>query len=110
MNPNATLNIGVVAGEPSGDALGAGLIIELKRLFPMAQFTGVGGPKMHSAGCEILYDMERIELMGLDGLFDKLGDILKIRSSLYDRFVANPAGCLCGNRRPGFQSQSGVQA
>ena len=66
------VRIGVVAGEPSGDSLGAGLINAVKRVYPDAEFIGVGGPKMSKAGCDTLYDMDRIGLMGLEGVFEKL--------------------------------------
>ena len=98
----STVRIGVVAGEPSGDSLGAGLINAVKRIYPDAEFVGVGGPKMRKAGCDTLYDMDRIGLMGLEGIFEKLGDILKIRASLYRMFVANPPDLFVGIDVPDF--------
>jgi lipid-A-disaccharide synthase len=98
----STVRIGIVAGEPSGDSLGAGLINAVKRIYPDAEFIGVGGPKMSKAGCDTLYDMDRIGLMGLEGVFEKLGDILKIRSSLYRTFVANPPDLFIGIDVPDF--------
>ncbi len=96
------VRIGIVAGEPSGDKLGAGLIKALMSEYPGAEFVGIGGPKMRQAGCDTLYDMERIELMGIDGLFDKLGDILKIRAALYRKFVAHPPHLFIGVDVPDF--------
>ena len=46
------MRIGVVAGETSGDLLGAGLIKELTALSPGVRFEGVAGPAMQAAGCE----------------------------------------------------------
>lgn len=96
------VQIGIVAGESSGDKLGAGLIKALMSEYPGAEFVGIGGPKMRKAGCDTLYDMERIELMGIDGLFDKLGDILKIRAALYRKFVAHPPNLFIGVDVPDF--------
>jgi lipid-A-disaccharide synthase len=102
MKSQAKFNIGIVAGEPSGDALGAGLIEVFSRDFPGAVFYGIGGPKMRKAGCDTLYDMDRIELMGLDGILGKIGGILKIRSSLYRNFTENPLDIFIGIDVPDF--------
>ncbi|MEM7194401.1 MAG: lipid-A-disaccharide synthase [Pseudomonadota bacterium] len=80
--PVDSLKIVIVAGEPSGDNLGAGLIAAIKASAPNTEFLGVGGDKMEAAGCRLLYRMERIGVMGVDGLFVKLPDILKIRRDL----------------------------
>ncbi len=98
----AQISIGIVAGEPSGDALGAGLMESFSREYPGAEFCGIGGPKMRKAGCDTLYDMDRIELMGLDGLFGKVGDILRIRSHLYRYFVEHPPQVFIGIDVPDF--------
>lgn len=96
------VQIGIVAGEPSGDNLGAGLINALKSKLPNASYVGIGGPKMRAAGCDTLYDMDQIELMGVDGLFGKLGDILKIRSALFRKFKNNPPDLFIGIDVPDF--------
>ena len=92
----------MVAGEPSGDALGAGLIESLKSTIGEVGFFGIGGPKMASAGCDIIYDMERIGIMGLDGLFGKLPDILSIRSKLYRMMALDPPDLFIGIDAPDF--------
>lgn len=97
-----TIRIGIVAGEPSGDKLGAGLIAALMVKYPNAEFIGIGGPKMRAAGCNTLYDMERIELIGFDELLNKLADILKIRATLYRKFVAHPPDLFIGIDVPDF--------
>ncbi|MCY3769791.1 MAG: lipid-A-disaccharide synthase [Gammaproteobacteria bacterium] len=94
--------IAIVAGEPSGDSLGSGLITALKSAVPGACFLGVGGPKMREAGCTTLYDMVHLELMGFDGLFGKLGGILKIRRALYRKFMADPPDLFIGIDVPDF--------
>lgn len=102
MGCEQTLKIGIVAGEPSGDALAAGLMIALKQHYRKVTFSGVGGPKMRAAGCNTLYPMERIEVMGVDGLFGKLVDILKIRATLYRHFRAQPVDLFIGVDVPDF--------
>ena len=94
--------IAIVAGEPSGDSLGSGLITALKSTIPDACFFGIGGPKMREAGCQTLYDMVHLELMGFDGLFGKLGSILKIRRELYRKCVDDPPDLFIGIDVPDF--------
>jgi len=97
-----SLLIAIVAGETSGDRLGAGLIGAIKSRFPDTRFVGVGGPKMAAAGCKLLFDMDRIGVMGLDGLFDKLFDILKIRRSLFRQFAGTCPDVFVGIDVPDF--------
>lgn len=84
------LRIAIVAGETSGDQLGAGLINAIKASFPDSHFIGVGGPKMAKAGCELLFDMELISVIGMEGLFAKLPGIFRIKRALIKRFTATP--------------------
>jgi len=83
---SAELRVALVAGESSGDQLAAGLMQALSAR-RRCLFTGVGGPAMAAAGCEILFDMERIGVIGLDGLPAKLPGILKIRRRLFAHFT-----------------------
>ncbi|PQO22791.1 lipid-A-disaccharide synthase [Rhodobacteraceae bacterium WD3A24] len=55
----------IVAGEPSGDALGAALMAGIRTLAPGVAFEGVGGPLMRAEGLESLYPMEELSVMGL---------------------------------------------
>jgi lipid-A-disaccharide synthase len=59
------LRVGLVAGEASGDTLGADLINALRRIAPDTQFFGVAGPKMQAAGCEVWEPAESFAVMGL---------------------------------------------
>ncbi|MGR3915204.1 MAG: lipid-A-disaccharide synthase [Gammaproteobacteria bacterium] len=96
------LRIAMVAGESSGDSLGAGLIAEIAARRPGSLFSGVGGPKMAAAGCEILFDMERIGVIGLDGLLKKLPGIFRIQRSLFARFCAERPDVFIGVDAPDF--------
>jgi lipid-A-disaccharide synthase len=69
------LRVGLVAGEASGDTLGADLIHALRRRAPDTQFFGVAGPKMQAAGCETWEPAESLAVMGL---FDVLRDLPRL--------------------------------
>ncbi|MGC9420626.1 MAG: lipid-A-disaccharide synthase, partial [Rhodovulum sp.] len=55
----------LIAGEPSGDALGAALMAGLKQLAPGVAFHGVGGPLMQAEGLDSLFPMEELSVMGI---------------------------------------------
>jgi lipid-A-disaccharide synthase len=73
------LRVGLVAGEASGDTLGADLIRALRRLAPDTEFFGVAGPKMQAAGCEVWEPAESLAVMGL---FEVLRDLPRLRRLL----------------------------
>jgi lipid-A-disaccharide synthase len=82
------MRIALVAGEASGDSLGAALIEALKRRFPGAQFAGVAGPKMKAAGCTAWFDSEQLAVMGLTEILRHLPRLLRLRRTLQQRIVA----------------------
>ena len=59
------IKIAIVAGEKSGDELGAPLMQSLKSINPSIQFIGVGGSKMISEGLDSFFDMNEISVMGI---------------------------------------------
>lgn len=81
------MRIALVAGETSGDALGAALIEGLKRRFPDARFAGVAGPKMRAAGCEAWYESESLSVMGLTEVLAHLPRLLGLRGKLRRRII-----------------------
>jgi lipid-A-disaccharide synthase len=79
------LKIALVAGEASGDTLGAGLIEAIKAQAPHAEFVGMAGPKMVAAGCEPWYRAEEIAVMGFFEVLPHLRRILALRRELIER-------------------------
>ena len=76
------LKVGIVAGESSGDQLGAQLIRSLKSLKPDAAFYGMCGPKMREAGCHALADVEQLSVMGIVEVARKYPQLRRLRSRL----------------------------
>jgi lipid-A-disaccharide synthase len=81
------MRIALVAGEASGDSLGASLIEALQRRFPGAKFAGVAGPKMKAAGCTAWFDSEQLAVMGLTEILKHLPRLFRLRRSLQQRIL-----------------------
>jgi lipid-A-disaccharide synthase len=98
----APLTIAVVAGEASGDLLGAHLIRALRARLPEAHFTGIGGPRMQSAGMTVLYPMEKLAVRGYVEVLRHYAGIQGIRRRLAARFLAHPPALFVGVDAPDF--------
>mgnify|MGYP003676417870 CR=1 FL=1 len=99
---SSPLKIGLVAGESSGDQLGAGLIRSLKLHYPDAQFEGIGGDKMLFEGFRSLYPMDRLSVMGFIEPLKRLPELLGIRRHLYQHFTNNRFDLVVGIDSPDF--------
>ena len=81
------LRIALVAGEASGDLLGAGLLGALRARLPGAEFAGVGGPGMRAAGLQAWHDCDELAVMGLAEVLRHLPGLLRLRRQLQARLL-----------------------
>lgn len=100
--PEAPLTIGVVAGEASGDLLGAHLIRALRERLPKARFTGIGGPRMQAVGLDALYPMEKLAVRGYVEVLRHYLEIVGIRRALAKHYLAEPPALFVGVDAPDF--------
>lgn len=96
------MRIGIVVGEASGDILGAALMRELLKLYPNAQFEGIGGPRMLEQGFKSFFPQDRLAVMGIIEPLKRLFELLGIRRYLRDHFIANPPAVFIGIDSPDF--------
>ena len=81
------MKVGIVAGEKSGDYLGAELIRAIKTKYPNAQFVGLAGPLMQAEGARSLADMDKISIMGVAAAVKGIRDILSIRKKIRNHML-----------------------
>ena len=96
------LRVGIVAGESSGDQLGAALIAAMRAKVPGVRFFGMAGPKMIAAGCEAWAASEEIAVMGLAEVLPHLPRLIRLRSSLVKRFREARPHAFVGIDSPAF--------
>jgi len=94
--------IALVAGEASGDLLGAGLIQALRARYPDAEFAGIGGDAMRHAGCETWFDASELALMGLAEILRHLPRLLKLRKEFRQRVLDWKPDVFIGIDAPDF--------
>lgn len=96
------IHIGIVAGEASGDLLGAGLIKALQQMHPELTISGIGGPAMMAAGCHSLYSISELAVMGIIEPLKRLPRLIRIRRHLYQHFLKNRPDVFVGIDAPDF--------
>ena len=94
----------LIAGEMSGDLLGADLMRGLRKIFPDAIFEGIGGPKMQAEGFHSLFEMERLSVMGLIEPLKRLPELLHIRRAIVSRYRSAPPTVFIGIDSPDFNT------
>ena len=96
------LRLGVVAAEPSGDRLGSGLVSALRQRAPSLELRGIGGPELSRLGLQSACDIHDLSIMGLEDLWRKLPNALKIRRRLISDFRRDPPDLFLGIDSPDF--------
>lgn len=98
----ARVTIGIVAGEASGDALGATLIEAVRARIPDARFVGIAGPKMEAAGATAWFPLEKLAVRGFAEVVSHLPELFRIRGALARRLVAERVPVFVGVDAPDF--------
>ncbi|HVF65388.1 MAG TPA: lipid-A-disaccharide synthase [Casimicrobiaceae bacterium] len=94
--------IGIVAGEASGDALGATLIRAMRRRHPHVRFAGIAGPRMQAEGCESWYPLEQLAVRGLVEVLRHIPELWRLRRGLYKRLLRERVPLFIGVDAPDF--------
>ncbi|MEQ8428218.1 MAG: lipid-A-disaccharide synthase [Gammaproteobacteria bacterium] len=96
------IRVGMVAGETSGDLLGAGLINELTRLTGKVIVEGIGGEKLVEAGMIPLYPMDMLSVMGITEVMGRYRELKKAQADIRDHFLNDPPDVFIGVDAPDF--------
>ena len=94
--------VGLVAGETSGDILAADLLAGLQVIDPGLEAEGIAGPRMQAVGCQPLFESEKLSVMGLAEVLRHLPELLGIRRSIREHFLAHRPDVFVGIDAPDF--------
>jgi lipid-A-disaccharide synthase len=92
----------LVAGEASGDVLGARLMIALAAAYPGTTFAGVGGPRMQAEGLTSLFPMSDLAVMGLVEILPRIRTLRRRMLSVVDDIAARRPDVVVTVDSPGF--------
>lgn len=92
----------LVAGELSGDILGAGLMRELNARHPDVEFRGIGGPRMQAQGLNSRFPLETLSVMGLVEVIKHLPELIRVRRTLREEAIAWQPDIMIGIDAPDF--------
>jgi lipid-A-disaccharide synthase len=96
------IDLGLIAGEASGDLLGAHFIAALKQNHPRLRAAGIAGPRMIEAGVEVIYPSEKLAVNGYVEVLRHLPELLWIRSRITRRFLRDQPRVFVGIDAPDF--------
>ncbi len=96
------MKLGLLAGEASGDILGASLVSELHQRHPDLSLSGIGGPLLIEQGLASLYPMDRLAVMGLVEPLKRLPELLRIRADVFQQQSEWRPDCFMGIDSPDF--------
>lgn len=98
----SALRIGIVAGEFSGDLLGAGLLTRLRHQAPSLVAEGIGGARMIDAGCRSLFPLDKLSVMGFTEVLARYRELRGIQKQLIAHFLRDPPDVFIGVDAPDF--------
>ena len=96
------IDLGLVAGEASGDLLGAHFIAALKRVQPDLRAAGIAGPRLVERGVEAIYPSEKLAINGYVEVLRHLPELLWIRSRITRYFLRARPRVFVGIDAPDF--------
>lgn len=100
--PTDNIRIGIVAGEASGDILGASLMAGLRQQYPHAEFIGVGGSRMQEQGLNSLFPIDTLSVMGFIDVIKQLPSLLRARRLVIKTMLAQKPDVFVGIDAPDF--------
>ncbi|GHG64582.1 lipid-A-disaccharide synthase [Alishewanella longhuensis] len=102
LSKTSPLKFALIAGEHSGDILGAALMVALKQQHPTAEFFGIGGPRMQAEGLTALFDMEELAVMGLVEVLGRLRRLLQVKREITAAILTAKPDVFIGIDAPDF--------
>ena len=96
------MRIGIIAGEASGDLLGAHLMAALQTRFSSLEFIGIAGPRMQARGAKTLFPMERLAVRGYVEVLKHYREIRNIQRDIIAAFQKDPPDLFIGIDAPDF--------